>query len=112
MRWTVQAIKAYLIQYLNEGQLNITGMDDFGQRQQGAFGYMWFIVTAGWSIYPLGYFCGYLSGAVDETLLIVVYNVAGFVNKIGFVIHAGALQDAAERRSRRFRHGPVTQGQP
>ena len=40
------------------------------------------IVTAGWSIYPLGYFCGYLLGAVDETLLIVVYNVAGFVNKI------------------------------
>ena len=36
------------------------------------------IVTAGWSIYPLGDFCGYLSGAVDETLLIVVYNVAGF----------------------------------
>ena len=47
---------------------------------------MRFIVTAGWSIYPCGYFCGYLLGAVDETLLIVVYNVAGFVNKIAFVI--------------------------
>ena len=44
------------------------------------------IVTAGWSIYPLGYFCGYLLGAVDETLLIVVYNVADFVNKIAFVL--------------------------
>ena len=44
------------------------------------------IVTAGWSIYPLGYFCGYLLGAVDETLLIVVYNGADFVNKIAFVL--------------------------
>ena len=43
-------------------------------------------VTAGWSIYPLGYFRGYLLGAVDETLLIVVYNVADFVNKIAFVL--------------------------
>ena len=29
MRWSVQAIKAYLIQYLIGGNLNITGMDDF-----------------------------------------------------------------------------------
>ena len=42
--------------------------------------------TAGWSIYPLAYFCGYLLGAVDETLLFVVYNVADFVNKIAFVL--------------------------
>ena len=30
----------------------------------------------GWSIYPLGYYYGYLMGAVVETLLNVVYNVA------------------------------------
>ena len=43
---------------------------------QDAFSCMKILATAGWSIYPLGYFCGYLSGAVDETLLIVVCNVA------------------------------------
>merc|ERR1740129_803317 len=51
-----------------------------------AFSYMRIIVTAGWSIYPLGYYYGYLLGAVDETLLNVVYNVADFVNKIAFVL--------------------------
>ena len=29
MRWSAQAIKAFLIQYLIGGNLNITGMDDF-----------------------------------------------------------------------------------
>merc|ERR1712150_64432 len=31
---------------------------------KSAFGAMRFIVTVGWSIYPLGYFFGYLCGAV------------------------------------------------
>jgi len=44
------------------------------------------IVTLGWSIYPLGYLFGYLLGAVDDTFLNVIYNVADFVNKIGFVL--------------------------
>merc|ERR1712113_320436 len=49
------------------------------------------IVTAGWSIYPLGYLFGYLLGQVDEKVLNVVYNVADFVNKIAFVLHAGLV---------------------
>merc|ERR1712185_615031 len=44
------------------------------------------IVTVGWSIYPLGYFFGYMLGDVDETPLNMVYNIADFVNKIGFVL--------------------------
>ena len=40
----------------------------------------------GWSIYPLGYYYGYLMGAVVETLLNVVYNVAEIVNKIAFML--------------------------
>jgi len=51
-----------------------------------SFKNMRLIVTVGWSIYPLGYFFGYLLGAVDETPLNLVYNVADFVNKIGFVL--------------------------
>merc|ERR1712244_201750 len=51
-----------------------------------SFNYMRVIVTAGWAIYPLGYYYGYLLGAVDEALLNVVYNLADFVNKIAFVL--------------------------
>jgi bacteriorhodopsin len=51
-----------------------------------SFNTMRLIVTVGWSIYPLGYLFGYLLGAVDETPLNLVYNVADFVNKIGFVL--------------------------
>merc|ERR1719215_1845326 len=51
-----------------------------------AFNTMRFIVTGGWSIYPLGYFFGYLLGTVDQTFLNVLYNVADFINKIAFVL--------------------------
>ena len=48
---------------------------------------MRFIVTVGWSIYPLGYFLGYLTGAEpgsSDDMLNVVYNLADVVNKIAF----------------------------
>merc|ERR1712118_164602 len=48
------------------------------------------IVTVGWSIYPLGYFFGYLLNSVDETFLNVIYNIADFVNKIAFVLSCGS----------------------
>merc|ERR1719478_1199870 len=51
-----------------------------------SFNNMRMIVTAGWSIYPLGYLFGYLLGAVDETFLNVIYNIADFVNKIAFLL--------------------------
>merc|ERR1712190_359114 len=51
-----------------------------------SFKNMRMIVTAGWSIYPLGSLFGYLLGSVDETFLNVIYNVADFVNKIAFVL--------------------------
>jgi len=51
-----------------------------------SFNAMRLIVTIGWSIYPLGYFFGYMLGKVDATFLNVVYNLADFVNKIGFVL--------------------------
>jgi len=52
-----------------------------------AFGNMRFIVTVGWSIYPLGYFVGNCL-AIDgaEKYLNLTYNVADFVNKIAFVL--------------------------
>jgi len=65
-----------------------------------SFQTMRMIVTVGWSIYPLGYLFGYLLGAVDETPLNLVYNVADFVNKIGFVLACWscAKADSADKR--------------
>merc|ERR1711988_1940596 len=64
-----------------------------GQQSGGASGHvkssfdtMKFIVTIGWSIYPLGYFFGYLCGGVAPCVLNLVYNLADFVNKIAFCL--------------------------
>jgi bacteriorhodopsin len=53
---------------------------------QQSFSTMRFIVTVGWSIYPLGYFFGYLMGSVEDSALNLVYNLADFVNKIAFCL--------------------------
>merc|ERR1712046_111237 len=44
-----------------------------------SFSTMRLIVTVGWSIYPLGYFFGYLMGSVEDATLNLVYNHADFV---------------------------------
>jgi len=64
-----------------------------------AFSTMRFIVTIGWSIYPLGYFFGYLLGSVDSHILNLVYNLADFVNKIAFclAIWASAKNSSMEQ---------------
>ena len=49
-----------------------------------AFGKMRMIVVIGWTIYPLGYVFGYLTGGVDSDTLNVIYNFADFINKIAF----------------------------
>merc|ERR1711869_115487 len=51
-----------------------------------SFANMRLIVSVGWSIYPLGYFLGFLTGIADQTALNVVYNIADLLNKIGFVL--------------------------
>merc|ERR1712147_554031 len=61
-----------------------------------AFGTMRFIVTVGWSIYPLGYFFGYLLGAVSDAPLNLIYNLADFVNKIWFCL---AIWNAARNET-------------
>merc|ERR1712048_136420 len=64
-----------------------------------SFSTMRFIVTVGWSIYPLGYVFGYLTGVVNDDTLNLVYNLADFVNKIAFclAIWASAKKDTSER---------------
>jgi len=71
---------------------------------QQSFVTMRLIVTAGWSIYPLGYFFGYLMGAVDDTVLNLVYNLADFVNKIAFCL---AIWQAAKNSTLKKKGEPL-----
>merc|ERR1711941_175384 len=64
---------------------------------QESFSTMRFIVSIGWSIYPLGYFFGYLLGKVDDAPLNAIYNVADFVNKIWFCL---CIWHAAKKESK------------
>merc|ERR1719311_40986 len=69
-----------------------------------AFNTMRFIVTVGWSIYPLGYFFGYLQGAVDDSTLNLVYNLADLVNKIAFCL---AIWSAAKKSTLEAKAGAL-----
>merc|ERR1711879_406273 len=60
--------------------------DEVNEYVKASFSTMRFIVTVGWSIYPLGYFFGYLCGAVTSADLNLIYNLADFVNKIAFCL--------------------------
>merc|ERR1712107_928155 len=78
------------------------GDDKVSTHVKSSFGTMRFIVTVGWSIYPLGYFFGYLMGSVNDNSLNLVYNLADFVNKIAFclAIWASAKTDTMEKLSK------------
>merc|ERR1711976_58067 len=70
---------------------------------QKSFGNMRLIVSLGWSIYPLGYFLGFLTGVADQTTLNVVYNVADLVNKICFVLACwSCAKEDTERLGKSF----------
>ena len=59
-----------------------------------AFNALRLIVTVGWAIYPIGYVLG--AGGDGAANLNLVYNLADFVNKIGFgvIIWAAAVADS------------------
>jgi len=63
---------------------------------QKAFKTLRIIVTAGWSIYPIGYFLGYLAGGANSDVINIIYNYADLVNKawFGLAIWAAAVQDS------------------
>ena len=66
---------------------------------KSAFNALKWIVSIGWSIYPIGYFLGYLSGAgADAATLNWVYNLADYINKIAFgvIIWAAAKADTSK----------------
>ncbi len=66
---------------------------------RSAFNAMRWIVTIGWTIYPVGYVAGYLlssNPADSANALNIIYNVADFVNKIAFglIIWAVAVSES------------------
>merc|ERR1712195_387621 len=91
----------YILYEIFSGEAGkLAGSDRVNKHVAASFGTMRFIVTVGWSIYPLGYFFGYLQGAVSAQALNLVYNLADFLNKIGFCL---AIWASAKRH--RGAHG-------
>merc|ERR1711959_14836 len=73
----------YILNEIFNGEAgNVAAGGDINKYVASSFKTMRFIVTVGWSIYPLGYFFGYLCGSVDSDALNLVYNLADFVNKL------------------------------
>merc|ERR1712079_993973 len=57
------------------GAGNTANTDKINANVKASFQTMRIIVSAGWCIYPLGYFFGYLQGKVSADSLNLVYNV-------------------------------------
>merc|ERR1712146_408845 len=72
------------------------GEEKMSEAVKSSFNVMRFIVSVGWSIYPLGYYFGYLTGAVSDGPLNLIYNLADFVNKIWFCL---AIWGAARKET-------------
>jgi len=75
------------------GEASAVAKDNLSPAVEHAYNLMRFIVSIGWSIYPLGYFFGYLLGQVSDAPLNLIYNLADFVNKIWFCL---AIWNAAK----------------
>merc|ERR1719379_631868 len=69
--------------FLEAGAVAAKG-DRVNKHVKSSFNTMRIIVTFGWSIYPLGYYFGYLLGQISDAPLNLIYNLADFVNKIYF----------------------------
>jgi len=72
--------------FMGEAGSTAASGDGVNKYVKQSFGTMRFIVTVGWSIYPLGYFFGYLMNGVAPSALNLLYNLADFVNKIAFCL--------------------------
>ena len=75
---------AYILYEIFMGEASRVAAEKASPSVQSAFSTMRWIVTIGWAIYPIGYFMGYLNGAVSDEALNVIYNVADVWNKIAF----------------------------
>ena len=94
--WLAMAGWAFIIWEIFKGEASQINAGLANTNVQGAYKAMLLCVTVGWSIYPIGYFMGYMGGGADPATLNIVYNLADFVNKIGFgvIIWAAAVADS------------------
>merc|ERR1712018_266529 len=83
--------------FVGEGGKVASEAKEVSDAVRSAFGIMRFIVSVGWSIFPLGYFFGYLTGVMSDSPLNLIYNLADFVNKIWFCL---AIWGAAKTETR------------
>jgi bacteriorhodopsin len=75
----------YIILELFFGQVNTAKKSINDPASSMAINGLRWIVTVGWSIYPIGYILGHLvSQNIDASSLNIVYNLADFINKIAF----------------------------
>ncbi|NBW58125.1 biphenyl 2,3-dioxygenase [bacterium] len=78
---------AFILYEIFEGEAGRINANQAPKSVQGSFRLMRLIVTFGWSIYPIGYYFGYLAGlnpADSMKALNIVYNFADVINKIAF----------------------------
>ena len=76
----------YILYEVFAGEAAQANASSNSKAQQSAYNAMKWIVSIGWSIYPIGYFLGYLAGGTDENALNAIYNLADIINKIAFVL--------------------------
>jgi bacteriorhodopsin len=86
----------YIVNEIFRGEAHQINAGLSNTNVQSAYKAMLICVTLGWSIYPIGYVFGYFLGGADPESLNIVYNLADFVNKIGFgvIIWAAAVADS------------------
>tara|TARA_B100000900_G_scaffold307439_1_gene266109 strand:+ start:648 stop:1343 length:696 start_codon:yes stop_codon:yes gene_type:complete len=88
----------YIIYEVFSGEASKLAAGSGNKGGQFAFNTLRLILTAGWAIYPIGYFLGYLGGGTDSNTVNIIYNVADLVNKtaFGLAIWAGAKMDSED----------------
>ena len=93
--WIGMVAWLYIIWEVFKGEASQISASKGTVASKKAFNALRLIVTVGWAIYPIGYYLGY-TGSADAGTLNIVYNLADFVNKIGFgvIIWAAAVADS------------------
>jgi bacteriorhodopsin len=75
---------AFILYEIFMGEASKVAASQASAAVRKSHGLMKWTVTIGWSIYPIGYFFGYLAGGTDPGTLNIVYNLADVLNKIAF----------------------------
>ena len=74
----------YIIYEVFSGEASKLSESSGNKGGQFAFNTLRLILTAGWAIYPIGYFLGYMGGGTDTGTVNIIYNIADLVNKTAF----------------------------